>query len=280
MYTGREWDSVLAQYHYRARIYDANLGRFASRDPIGYEGGSACFYELVSSSPLLHVDPQGLSIPIGSTCASSTTTTSYEVVCLYDSVGWFGTTRKRVSHPLPKGGDPIAICNGNGFAGYQMWETTVTTTTSRTPCMPTLATTCNNNVLPGPGIIRSVAVVGVSLTAYYVGVSVNYPKISKRRVPYPWPKKKPGTEAGPSGGPPPPDQPPLRWPPCPDGQCLCCDLLTGGFGNNGSIDDITCKCKDPAECWSGFPYSVCVDPLRQQPGKLPIEDPNFPKSRY
>ncbi len=37
MYTGREWDSVLAQYHYRARIYDSQLGRFASRDPIGYE---------------------------------------------------------------------------------------------------------------------------------------------------------------------------------------------------------------------------------------------------
>ncbi|MDX1927995.1 MAG: RHS repeat-associated core domain-containing protein [Pirellulaceae bacterium] len=39
MYTGREWDSVIAQYHYRARMYDANLGRFASRDPIGYGDG-------------------------------------------------------------------------------------------------------------------------------------------------------------------------------------------------------------------------------------------------
>ena len=59
MYTGREWDSVLAQYHYRARIYDANLGRFASRDPIGYEGGWSTS-EYCESRPLAQVDPEGL----------------------------------------------------------------------------------------------------------------------------------------------------------------------------------------------------------------------------
>jgi RHS repeat-associated protein len=36
MYTGREWDQALQMYHYRARMYDANLGRFCSKDPIGY----------------------------------------------------------------------------------------------------------------------------------------------------------------------------------------------------------------------------------------------------
>ena len=52
MYTGREWDSVLAQYHYRSRIYDANLGRFASRDPIGFEAGQFSLFAYVRSQPL------------------------------------------------------------------------------------------------------------------------------------------------------------------------------------------------------------------------------------
>ena len=36
-YTGREWDSELVLYHFRARMYDAVAGRFVSRDPIGFE---------------------------------------------------------------------------------------------------------------------------------------------------------------------------------------------------------------------------------------------------
>ncbi len=38
-YTGREWDSNLSLYHYRARMYDSVAGRFCSRDPIGYGDG-------------------------------------------------------------------------------------------------------------------------------------------------------------------------------------------------------------------------------------------------
>ena len=58
MYTGREWDSVIHQYHYRARMYDPSLGRFCSRDPIGYRGGIN-FYRYVDSNPFTWVDPTG-----------------------------------------------------------------------------------------------------------------------------------------------------------------------------------------------------------------------------
>ncbi|WP_218933568.1 RHS repeat-associated core domain-containing protein [Rubripirellula lacrimiformis] len=36
-YTGREYDEALGLYHYRARMYDSESGRFCSRDPIGHE---------------------------------------------------------------------------------------------------------------------------------------------------------------------------------------------------------------------------------------------------
>ena len=38
-YTGREWEPETGNYFYRARFYDAELGRFQTRDPIGENGG-------------------------------------------------------------------------------------------------------------------------------------------------------------------------------------------------------------------------------------------------
>ncbi|MGF1679054.1 MAG: RHS repeat domain-containing protein [Candidatus Methylacidiphilales bacterium] len=35
-FTGREFDEETGLYYYRARVYDANLGRFISQDPIGF----------------------------------------------------------------------------------------------------------------------------------------------------------------------------------------------------------------------------------------------------
>lgn len=60
-YTGREWDGVLFLYHYRARMYDANLGRFCSRDPKGYAGSPFDLYEFLESRTLSSVDPMGLA---------------------------------------------------------------------------------------------------------------------------------------------------------------------------------------------------------------------------
>ena len=56
-YTGREWDGVLGLYHYRARTYEATVGRFCSRDPIGYRLLSLYLY--VRNNPQLLNDPSG-----------------------------------------------------------------------------------------------------------------------------------------------------------------------------------------------------------------------------
>jgi RHS repeat-associated protein len=59
-YTGREYDSESAQYYYRARVYDAAIGRFSSQDPIGFAGGDSNLYRYVENAPTLAADPSGL----------------------------------------------------------------------------------------------------------------------------------------------------------------------------------------------------------------------------
>jgi len=59
LYTGRRLDPETILYYYRARYYHAGLGRFVSRDPIGYVDG-VNFYQYVGNSPTQFVDPSGL----------------------------------------------------------------------------------------------------------------------------------------------------------------------------------------------------------------------------
>ncbi len=63
LFTGRYWDSEISKYHYRARTYDPELGRFMSRDPIGNWGDSGNLgngYAYVGNSPWQYTDPYGL----------------------------------------------------------------------------------------------------------------------------------------------------------------------------------------------------------------------------
>ena len=46
-YTGREYDRGTGLYYYRARYYDAKVGRFISPDPIGFAGGDVNLYSYV-----------------------------------------------------------------------------------------------------------------------------------------------------------------------------------------------------------------------------------------
>jgi len=57
-YTGRDRNPVSSTMYYRWRVYSAGVGRFVSRDPIGYEGGINV-YSYVGSSPMLYRDPFG-----------------------------------------------------------------------------------------------------------------------------------------------------------------------------------------------------------------------------
>ena len=59
-FTGRERDAFTGLHYYRARWYDANLGRFTSEDPIGFEAGDINLYAYVRNNPVRFNDPFGL----------------------------------------------------------------------------------------------------------------------------------------------------------------------------------------------------------------------------
>lgn len=59
MFTGRRLDRETGLLYYRTRYYDSTLGRFLSRDPIGYTD-SLNRYEYVRGIPTIMVDPSGM----------------------------------------------------------------------------------------------------------------------------------------------------------------------------------------------------------------------------
>ncbi len=59
-YTGREWDSEIGLYYYRARYYDPTTGRFVSKDPAQFAGGDPNLYRYVDNQPATGTDPTGL----------------------------------------------------------------------------------------------------------------------------------------------------------------------------------------------------------------------------
>ena len=61
-FTGRELDNFTGLHYYRARWYDANLGRFISEDPIGFAGGDVNLFGYVGNNPIKYKDPKGTAI--------------------------------------------------------------------------------------------------------------------------------------------------------------------------------------------------------------------------
>ncbi len=110
-YTGREYDSETGMYFYRARYYDPKVGRFVTKDPIGFAGGIN-YYVYVGNNPVKYLDPLGLAkkqnkfknpevpetpnpwenpadrplIPSGNVCCSEETKKKIYVSCIIDNM--------------------------------------------------------------------------------------------------------------------------------------------------------------------------------------------------
>ena len=59
-FTGREYDTETGMYFYRARYYNPQVGRFVTKDPIGFAGGDVNLYGYVGGNPVNFVDPAGI----------------------------------------------------------------------------------------------------------------------------------------------------------------------------------------------------------------------------
>ena len=57
-FTGRQYDAESGLYHYRARAYSPETGRFLQQDPAGMVDG-ANMYAYVGNNPVNRVDPSG-----------------------------------------------------------------------------------------------------------------------------------------------------------------------------------------------------------------------------
>ena len=64
-YTGRWTDSRTGLQNNRARWYDADTGKWASEDPIGFAAGDANLSRYVGNGPVEATDPSGLQSPGG-----------------------------------------------------------------------------------------------------------------------------------------------------------------------------------------------------------------------
>ncbi|MDJ0843851.1 RHS repeat-associated core domain-containing protein [Crocosphaera sp.] len=65
LFTGRRYDEETGLYYYRARYYDADQGRFISRDPFNYVDGTN-LYQYVKGQPIFYTDPSGRAITLAS----------------------------------------------------------------------------------------------------------------------------------------------------------------------------------------------------------------------
>jgi RHS repeat-associated protein len=63
-YAGYEHDESLTMYHVRHRVYRADLGRWMTRDPLGYVDGMST-YEYVAGMGVVLLDPSGLCTSCG-----------------------------------------------------------------------------------------------------------------------------------------------------------------------------------------------------------------------
>jgi len=90
IFCGYRYDPETQLYHVRARPYEPSLGRFLSRDPVGYLLALG-LYEYVESSPVAYVDPFGLNhwwTGLGSALLAITGYAEPSVQNAFDEVTW------------------------------------------------------------------------------------------------------------------------------------------------------------------------------------------------
>jgi RHS repeat-associated protein len=63
-FAGGLYDPVTGLVRFGARDYDASVGRFIAKDPLGFDGGSPNLYTYANDDPVSFTDPSGQFIPL------------------------------------------------------------------------------------------------------------------------------------------------------------------------------------------------------------------------
>lgn len=120
-FTGREFDSEIGLYFYRARQYEPSTGRFLQEDPVGgalLNPSSQNKYLYVGNQPLNFVDPSGrvlLVLNVGFGVVGAGISIGYDVL-QGRPIDWGQAAANGLSHSIV-GGGPVAKVVASGLIG-------------------------------------------------------------------------------------------------------------------------------------------------------------------
>jgi hypothetical protein len=157
-------------------MYNPGLGRFCSRDPIGYMGSEWGLNDFGDSNPFNSLDPTGLIIaktgPHGGGLyggCETLTTIKTEIVCKYFKLGWWSLWEKEIRFPYASGIDATKLCRSNTPSKWVFervgYERTTTTTTWCRSCSPVAVGLCKPSFKVGP--VECVLVTAVVVAKIY-----------------------------------------------------------------------------------------------------------------
>jgi RHS repeat-associated protein len=98
-FTGRQYDAESGLYHYRARAYSPDIGRFMQQDPAGMADG-ANMYAYVGNNPVNFVDSKGTTCYNPFTSSKPAPTDSWSIVTTYYKPRIWGCYQKYISTGL------------------------------------------------------------------------------------------------------------------------------------------------------------------------------------
>src|SRR5579885_2278595 len=84
LFTGREYNANFGFYEYRARAYNAKLGRFMSEDPKLFDAGDYNLFRYCHNDPIDFTDPMGLASEQTGLLTSGTVDRVWEMTKWFD----------------------------------------------------------------------------------------------------------------------------------------------------------------------------------------------------